>query len=133
MSKSVEGSYINLVDDLATIKQKLAGAPTDSGKGEKVPESGGVTNLLMFVELFEGEKKRKEYENMYINGGIKYSELKEGLAKAIYKELRPIQEKRKYFEQNPKEVERIISEGAEKARKVAGETIKEVREKMGFV
>ena len=42
-------------------------------------------------------------------------------------------EKRKYFENSPSEVKRIISEGAEKARKVAQETIKEVKEKMGFV
>jgi tryptophanyl-tRNA synthetase len=36
MSKSVEGSYINLTDDLETIKEKLASAPTDSGKGDLV-------------------------------------------------------------------------------------------------
>ena len=53
MSKSVEGSSINLTDDLNTIKKKLASAPTDSGKGDKVPEKGGVAGLLTFVELFE--------------------------------------------------------------------------------
>src|SRR3990167_2407180 len=36
MSKSVEGSFINLTDDLETIKKRLAGAPTDSGKGKKI-------------------------------------------------------------------------------------------------
>ena len=59
--------------------------------------------------------------------------MKENLAQAIYKELKPIQEKRKYFENSPSEVKRIIGEGAEKARKLAQETIKEVREKMGFI
>ena len=37
---------------------------TDSGKGKEVPSSGGVAHLLAFVELFQGEKKRKEYEEM---------------------------------------------------------------------
>src|SRR3989304_1290096 len=37
MSKSVEGSYIQLTDDLAMIKKRLAAAPTDSGKGKSVP------------------------------------------------------------------------------------------------
>jgi len=133
MSKSIEGSFINLTDDVGTIKERLAGAPTDSGKGDKVPETGGVANLLKFVELFQGQKRRKEYEKQYTSNGIKYSELKDELANAIYEELKPIQEKRKYFEDNSKEVDRVIKEGAEKARKIAGETILEVKEKMGFV
>lgn len=133
MSKSVEGSYINLTDDLETIKKRLSGAPTDSGVGNKLPETGGVLNLLKFVELFEGVEKRKKYELNYVNEGIKYSILKEELAGAIYKVLQPIQEKRKQFEESPKEVDLIIKEGAEKARKIAGETLKEVKEKMGLL
>ncbi len=133
MSKSVEGSFISLTDDLPTIKKRLAGAPTDSGKGNKVPMEGGVANLLKFVELFEGVEKRNKYESMYLGGGIRYGDLKEDLAQAIYKELKPIQEKRKYFEEHPGEVDEILKEGAEKARKVAEQTIKEVREKMGFI
>ena len=133
MSKSVEGSYINLTDDLETIKKRLAGAPTDSGVGKKIPETGGVANLLKFVELFEDIEKRKKYELSYLSDGIKYSELKEELADAIYKKLLPIQEKRKQFEEDPREVDGIIKEGAEKARKIAGDTLKEIKEKMGLL
>src|SRR3990172_5649511 len=125
MSKSVEGSYINLTDDLPMIKKRLAGAPTDSGKGEKVPEKGGVANLLTFVGLFEGSKKRDEYEMAYKGSGIRYSELKEGLAKAIYEELKPIQEKRRVFEKDPDLVERILAKGAQRAREVARGTLDE--------
>src|SRR3990167_4754948 len=107
MSKSLEGSYINLTDDLETVKQRLAGAPTDSGKGETIPEKGGVDNLLKLVELFEGKDKREKYESQYTGEGIRYSELKEGLAKAIYEELRPIQERRKAYENDPSLVDRI--------------------------
>lgn len=133
MSKSVEGSYINLTDDLETIKKRLAGAPTDSGKGEMVPEKGGVANLLAFVELFEGKQKREEYERAYKGSGIRYSELKEGLAKAIYEELMPIQKRRKRFEKDPELVEKILSEGAERARNVARETLDETKKAMGLV
>ncbi len=132
MSKSVAGSYINLTDDLPTIKERLAAAPTDSGKGDKVPAKGGVANLLKFVELFQGEKRRKEYEKAYSGKGIAYSELKEELAKAIYKELEPIQKRRAELEKNPEYVDKVLKEGAEKARKVAGETVAEVKEKMGL-
>lgn len=133
MSKSVEGSFINLTDSIDEIKKKLSGAPTDSGKGKQIPEKGGVANLLKFVELFEGVDKRKEYEAKYLGEGIRYGDLKSELTEAIYKELVPIQEKRKYYEDNPKEVERIIKEGAEKARKIAQETITEVKNKIGLI
>ncbi len=133
MSKGVEGSYINITDDLETIKSRLAQAPTDSGKGDKIPKEGGVANLLTFVELFEGEDKRKKYEKDYIGNGIRYGELKEELAKAIYKELKPIQEKRKEFENNPFLVDEIIKEGAQKASRIAKETIKEVKKKIGLI
>ncbi|MEK7111852.1 MAG: tryptophan--tRNA ligase, partial [Patescibacteria group bacterium] len=132
MSKSVEGSFINLTDSLETIKERLASSPTDSGKGEKVPEKGGVANLLALVEIFLGKEKKEKYEKEYLGEGIRYSELKEELAEAIYKELKPIQERRKKFEQNPSLVEKILEEGAQRARKVAGETLEETKKAMGL-
>jgi tryptophanyl-tRNA synthetase len=133
MSKSVEGSYISLTDNLELITKKLAGAPTDSGKGEIVPPTGGVANLLKFVELFEGIEKRKMYEEKYMGEGIRYGDLKKELAEAIYKELKPIQEKRKELEHKTSYVDEVIKSGAEKARKIAQETVLEVKEKMGLV
>lgn len=133
MSKSVEGSYISLTDDLKTIQKRLAGAPTDSGKGEIVPASGGVVNLLKFVELFEGIEKRKMYEEKYMTDGIRYGDLKKELADAIYKELLPIQEKRKELEHKTSYVDEVIKNGAEIARKIAQETVLEVKEKMGLL
>jgi len=132
MSKTVEGSYINLTDDLATIRQALAGAPTDSGRGEKVPEEGGVANLLKLVGLFLGETKKKDYEEAYTGEGIKYSELKDELAEAIFAELKPLQEKRKVFENDSSLVDRILKEGAVKAGKVAKETLVETKKAMGL-
>ena len=132
MSKSVEGSYINLTDDLDTIKSKLAKAPTDSGKGDEVPTQGGVAAILKFVELFQGKEKRAEYEKNYVGDGIRYGELKEQLAQAIFDELKPIQEKRKELEANPEYIDQVIKEGAEKARKAASETLNEVKKAMGL-
>lgn len=130
MSKSVEGSFIQLTDDVETIKKRLAAAPTDAGKGERVPESGGVANLLTFIELFVGKERRQAYEQEYIGKGIRYGELKEELAGAIYKELKPIQERRSQLTEEY--VNKVITEGAEKARGKARETVDEVKEKMGL-
>lgn len=132
MSKSIKGSYINLTDSLAVIKERLSAAATDSGQGEKVPTSGGVANLLQFVELFEGKSKRIGYESQYMGKGIRYQELKAELAQAIYKELEPIQKKRKELETKPEYVEKVIRQGAQKARKIAQAVLKETKEKMGL-
>src|SRR3989344_6709072 len=75
MSKSVEGSYINLTDSLEEIKSALARVTTDSGVGQVRKVEGkkeyfyenedgkiseGVGALMKFVELFQGIEKRKE-------------------------------------------------------------------------
>lgn len=133
MSKTVEGSYILLTDNLEKIRQRLAAAPTDVGHGEAVPKEGGVANLLTLVEIFEGKEKRQFYEKQYLVAGIKYLELKQKLAEAIYGQLQPIQEKRKYFEEHPDLVARILEEGRQYCAKIAQETLREVKEKMGLI
>lgn len=132
MSKSVEGSFINLVDDLETIKQKLAKVPTDSGQeGGEVPKTGGVATLFTLLKFFGVDQK--QYADDYKNKKIRYSELKDTLANTIFEHLKPIQSKRKEFEQNPKLVDEIINEGTRKCSQIAEETMREVKSKMGLV
>ena len=132
MSKSVEGSHINLVDDFDTIKSCLARMPTDSGKGNRVPDNGPVANLLKFVELFQGVEQRKEYESIYTTSGIRYKDLKENLASAIHTDLEPFQTRHNDLSKKPAFVKDVISDGAKKAAVVAEKTLSEVKEKMGF-
>jgi tryptophanyl-tRNA synthetase len=133
MSKSVEGSYILLTDDLEAIKARLAKAPTDSGKGKRVPASGGVANLLTLVVLFMGKEAKQSYEKQYLGAGIKYAQLKEELAEAIFEELKPIQKRRKYFEDHPEEVDQILKEGRVYCSKIARATLLEAKKAMGLV
>ncbi len=157
MSKSVEGSYISLADNLATIKERLAGAPTDSGQGkikniavqadqsstsaqaqkeyldqQTQQPSPGVRNLLILVEMFAGKDKRQAYEQQYQQDGIRYSQLKKDLAQAIYQELQPLQEKRKKLEANPEYIDQVIAQGAQKAQVIARKTVKELKVNMGL-
>lgn len=131
MSKA-KGGTILLTDSLEEIKAVLAKVTTDAGKGEKFPDSGPLANLITFVELFEGHDRAMQYREMYKVSGIKYHVLKEELAESVFKELAPIQERRKYYEEHPEEVEKILEEGKEYAKKIADETLKEVRKKMGL-
>ena len=133
MSKSIEGSYINLTDNLDTISRRLASAPTDTGRGDSVPQKGGVANLLQFVELFQGSQVRRQYEQAYLSSGLRYGELKHDLAAAIDQALSPIRLKHRELEAKPDYVDEIITAGAQKARQLAKSTLTEVKTKMGFL
>jgi len=133
MSKSIAGSYILLTDDLETIKSKLAKMPTDSGQGKELPKEGGVANLLVLVNLFLGQEAKENYQSQYLSSGVKYGELKEKLANAIFKDLEPIQTRRKSFEGNPKLVKEILEEGRVYCSKIAQQTLTEVKKAMGLV
>ena len=132
MSKTQEDSYISLTDDLETIRKKLSKVPTDSGKGNKIPENGGIDTLLTLIELFMTSDQRKRYEKEYLSTGIKYQPLKEDLAQRIHSYLKPIQEKRQYYENKSDLIKKILKEGNAYASQIAKETIKEVKKKMGI-
>ena len=134
MSKSIEGSFITLSDSLEDIKNHIAKAPTDSGTtGGELPREGGVANLFDLLRLFAPEEVFSNFVQDYQDKKIRYSDMKEVIADGIYKELKPLQEKRKEFEENQKIVDEIIEEHTEKCRQRASETIKEVKEKMGLL
>lgn len=132
MSKTNKNSYISLIDDLNTIKNKLAKVPTDLGHGNKIPTQGGINALLTLVELFMGKTKRRFYEKQYLTTGIQYQKLKYDLAQNIFNYLKPIQTKRKYYEKHPLVVKQIIAQGEKYAAAISQKTLAEVKHKMGF-
>ncbi len=130
MSKSVEGSYINITDDLETIKKKIRSVPTASVAGGEM--SQGVKMLFELLKLFVPEEM-VQFMHKYDDGSLKFVELKDYLSEAIFAELQPIQNKRKELEADKEYVDRVIREGAEKARVEARKTILEVKQKMGLL
>lgn len=132
MSKTVSGSYINMTDDLEVISKALASAPTDSGQGDEIPSEGGVANLLKLVELFQGETVKNQYQDAYLGEGLRYKDLKNDLAQAIFADLKPFQEKRAEISANTQYLDDVIASGASKAREIAKQTLREVKEAMGL-
>jgi tryptophanyl-tRNA synthetase len=130
MSKSVKGSYINLTDSLDEIRKKIRKVPTATIAGG--PITGGIKTLFILSEIFLPKKIYEEFKEKYHSQTLKFVELKDTLAEAIYQELKPFQERRKQIASNLTYVEKIIKEGAQKAKTVAQETLKEVKEKMGL-
>jgi tryptophanyl-tRNA synthetase len=134
MSKTVEGSFVSLGDDLETIKKRLAKVPTDSGKeGGDVPKEGGPANLFTLLKIVGSEELYKKFERDYAEKKIRYSEMKSVLAEEIYKEIEPVQERRRMYEENTKLFDEIIEEHTEKCRARAEETMKEVKKRMGLL
>ena len=121
MGKSLNNA-IYLTDTPEMIQEKVKGALTGKEGGK---------NLLSILEKFSDDKNLIEkFQKEYETDKIKYSELKPVLAEAIIEKLKPIAEKRKYYQDHPEIVEKILIEGTKKAREVTKETLKKVKQKM---
>ena len=133
MSKSSNAQrFVALSDSPNIIRKKIKEAVTDSGKEIKYnpKKKPAISNLLTIYHLFSG-KTIKELEKKYKDKG--YAEFKKDLSEVIIRELKPFQEKRRKLEKNPQIVKKILNESAEKAQKIAQETMREVKEKMGLI
>ncbi len=129
MSKSVEGSYINLTDSLDIIRKKVRSIPTATTSGGEM--NPGVKSLFTFAELFIPERV-EEFESVFDKGTLKFVELKDAIAEAIYSELKPFQEKRELIVKDQDYVDKVIKESAEKAQSIARKTVDEIKQKMGL-
>ncbi|MCI8486737.1 MAG: tryptophan--tRNA ligase [Clostridia bacterium] len=129
MGKSL-GNAIYLSDSEDEIVKKVMSAITDPGRIKK--DDPGNPNICMVAY----------YHNLFSKGEVEAicEECKAGkrgcvackrqLINNINKELEPIREKRKYYEERPNEVRDILMEGTNHARKIATQTMKKVKEAM---
>lgn len=134
MSKSAENphNYIALLDSPEIIMKKIMSAVTDSGNEIKYDEKEkpAISNLLTIYSLFSG-KKIEEIEQEY--SGENYSVFKKSLAETVIEKLSPIQAKYQELSANPEYIKNILRNGAEKAKKIASQTMTDVRTKIGFL
>ncbi len=75
-------------------------------------------------------KSLYELKEHYKHGGLGDVKIKMFLNNILQEELKPIREKREELEKNPEYVYNVLKEGTKKARKVASETLKEVKRAM---
>ena len=131
MSKSDEnlGGSIFLLDDADTITKKIKRAVTDSGTDVKFDESRPAINNLLTIYHLMTDKTIEESEAHFAGKG--YGHFKTELAETVVEFLRPFQEKAKSYQDE--ELNKILKDGAEKARVIARETLKDVYAKMGIV
>ncbi len=131
MSKSDENvnGRVSLLDDPETVRRKFKRAVTDSGTDVRFDATRpAVTNLLTIFQLMTG-KTPEEIEAHFAGKG--YAQLKSDLAETTIEFLRPFQERMRGI--GDEELSRTLKDGAEKARAIATETMRAVRERMGIV
>ena len=130
MGKSL-GNAIYLSDSPEEITRKVMSAVTDP-KRIKKDDLGNpdVCMVAYYHNLFTKPEEVKTVCEECTAGKRGCVACKKQLAANIIEELRPIREKREYYEAHPEEVDKILIEGTEKARKVAKETMKKVKKAM---
>ena len=130
MGKSL-GNAIYLSDSEEEITRKVMSAVTDPNRIKK--DDFGNPDICMvyyYHKLFSGDEACQKCCAECKQGQRGCVACKKELAKNIIEFLRPIREKRKYYEEHIEEVDKILQEGTEKARKTAKETMKKVKEAM---
>lgn len=133
MSKSL-GNAIYLSDDAETVKKKVMSMYTDPNH-IKVEDPGCVENNTVFTYLDAFYKDKEHLEELkahYRRGGLGDVKLKRLLIDVLEEELAPIRARRKELEENKEYLYEVLKKGSENARKVAAQTLKEVREAMGI-
>lgn len=129
MSKSL-GNCIYISDDEKTIENKVMSATTDPNKIKKDdPANPDVCMVYYYYKLIENENLENVCKECK-SGSRGCVACKKELSKAISEYLKPIREKRKYYEEHPEEVDKILKEGTEAAKLRAKEVMKRVRKNM---
>jgi len=128
MSKSYNNTIPLFAEDDVLRKQVMS-IVTDS-KGVKEPKDPDVCNVFALHKHLSKELL-PELENRYREGGIGYKESKHILAENLIALVAPLRERRNALAAEPEKVRALLAEGGEKARKVAQEKMREIRDKVG--
>ena len=130
MGKSL-GNAIYLSDSEEEITKKVMSAVTDPNRIKK-DDLGNpdVCMVAYYHKLFSSPEACSKACSECKAGARGCVACKRELANNIIEFLRPMREKRAYYEAHPEEVDRILKEGTERARKTAKETMKKVKKAM---
>lgn len=130
MSKSEPAGCVFIDDSPEDIEKKIKAAVTGSEAGKKTP---GEENLMTLLSYFGKKEDITYFKEKQEFGNLKYSELKEKLARDIAEYFAEFREKKKALLAKPDYLAEVMAEGAKQARKVAHETMLEVKEKIGLL
>ncbi len=132
MSKSYNNT-ITLREDEASVTKKIRTMPTDPARVKRTdrgdPEKCPVWQLH---QVYSDEAKKQWVQQGCRSAGIGCLECKQPVIDAVIAEQQPMHERAQRYLDDPTLVRNIVADGCEKARKMAQETLRNVREVMGL-
>ena len=132
MSKSY-GNSIELRESPESVTRKIRTMPTDPARVKRsdpgTPEKCPVWPLHL---IYSDDARRAWVQTGCTSAGIGCLECKQPVIESVLAELAPMRERAQTYIDDPTLVKSIIADGCDKARKLAVETMREVREAMGL-
>jgi len=132
MSKSY-GNTISLREEPESVAKKIRTMPTDPARVKRTdkgnPEKCPVWDLH---KIYSDDARREWVKTGCTTAGIGCLECKQPVIEAINAELAPMRARAQAYVDDPTLVRNVIADGCEKARRLAAETMREVRETMGL-
>lgn len=134
MSKSENNlATLYLADDDDTIRKKVMKAKTDAGPtAPNTPKPDYIENLFLLMELVSEPATITQFEEAYRGCNIRYGDFKKQLAEDMIRFMAPIREKAAQLQKDKGYLEKVMKQGAEKARASATATMEIVRKAMGL-
>ncbi len=132
MSKSYNNT-IALREDPEMVTKKIRTMPTDPARVRRT-DPGNPANcpVWQFHLVYSDDDTRQWVTNGCTSAGIGCLECKQPVVDAVLRELAPIRERARSYEESPDQVRSIMADGCEKAQELARDTMRDVRESMGL-
>jgi tryptophanyl-tRNA synthetase len=132
MSKSYNNT-ISLRENEAEVSKKIKTMPTDPARIRRTdagdPDKCPVWQLH---QIYSSEDTKQWVQKGCRSAGIGCIECKQPVIAAVLEEQKPMRERAQLYLDDPSLVRNIIADGCEKARKLANETMRDVRDAMGL-
>ncbi|GAB3797902.1 tryptophan--tRNA ligase [Micromonospora zhanjiangensis] len=134
MSKSASSpaGIIDLLEDPARSAKKIRSAVTDTGREIIFDQANkpGIANLLTIYSAL-ADRTVDDLVETYAGKG--YGDLKKDLAEVVREFVGPVQERTRTYLDDPAQLDKLLTIGAEKARAVAAATLRTTYDRVGFV
>ncbi len=131
MSKSYN-NFIALSDSSDEVRRKTAQMITDPQRIKKSdPGHPEICNVFSYYKTFKPQLER-EVRQYCTQAKLGCTECKQRLSVVLNELLAPIRQKREQLSKDSSQVEALLRQGEKKAREIAGETLAEVKELIGF-
>ncbi|WP_020167945.1 MULTISPECIES: tryptophan--tRNA ligase [Methylotenera] len=132
MSKSYNNT-ISLREDKDVVAKKIKTMPTDPARIRRTdPGDPAKCPVWQLHEIYSDKSTQDWVQNGCKTAAIGCIECKTPVIESVLKELKPIQERAAEYAEDLTLVKNIVAEGCEKARKLARETMRDVRDAMGL-